>query len=124
MPVIETSIHKAFGFSTYFFHTLIKQYQIQLRQFREMLGKSLNLQALMDNNLYKTTNKTHCSKVTKVELTEMYNHKKKPNRIGKIPMQLLKQFSEAFAPIDTFQREVVIAAALIVVIVTIVAIFK
>ncbi len=27
MPVIETSIHKASGFSTYFFHTLIKQRQ-------------------------------------------------------------------------------------------------
>ncbi len=25
MPVMETSIHKAWGFSTYFFHTLIKQ---------------------------------------------------------------------------------------------------
>jgi hypothetical protein len=25
MPVIETSIDKAWGFSTYFFHTLIKQ---------------------------------------------------------------------------------------------------
>jgi hypothetical protein len=27
MPVIETSIHKASGFSTFFFHTLIKQRQ-------------------------------------------------------------------------------------------------
>ena len=27
MPVIETSIHKAFGFSTYFFHTMIKQHR-------------------------------------------------------------------------------------------------
>ncbi|MEG5067459.1 hypothetical protein QUB33_28125, partial [Microcoleus sp. B3-A4] len=25
MPVIETSIDKAWGFSTYFFHTMIKQ---------------------------------------------------------------------------------------------------
>jgi len=25
MQIIETSIHKASGFSTYFFHTLIKQ---------------------------------------------------------------------------------------------------
>ncbi|TAE54919.1 MAG: hypothetical protein EAZ88_07780 [Oscillatoriales cyanobacterium] len=28
MPVIETSIDKAWGFLTYFFHTLIKQRQI------------------------------------------------------------------------------------------------
>ncbi|MCC3588178.1 MAG: hypothetical protein JGK24_19075 [Microcoleus sp. PH2017_29_MFU_D_A] len=28
MPVIETSIDKAWGFSTYFFHTLIKQHPI------------------------------------------------------------------------------------------------
>jgi len=28
MPVIEISIHKASGFLTYFFHTLIKQRQI------------------------------------------------------------------------------------------------
>ncbi|WP_277882622.1 hypothetical protein [Microcoleus sp. FACHB-68] len=30
MQVIETIIHKASGFSTYFFHTLIKQRQIIL----------------------------------------------------------------------------------------------
>ncbi|MEG5087049.1 hypothetical protein [Microcoleus sp. AT9b-C2] len=30
MQVIETSIHKASGFSTYFFHTLIKQRLISL----------------------------------------------------------------------------------------------
>ncbi|MCC3550882.1 MAG: hypothetical protein JGK07_31575 [Microcoleus sp. PH2017_24_DOB_U_A] len=28
MPVIETSIDKAWGFLTYFFHTLIKQRQV------------------------------------------------------------------------------------------------
>ncbi|MBD1887690.1 hypothetical protein [Microcoleus vaginatus] len=36
-PVIETSIDKAWGFSTYFFHTLVKQ-----RQNEALLNTSMN----------------------------------------------------------------------------------
>ena len=57
-----------------------------------MLERGFNLQALIDN-LYKTLDNTHCSKLTKVEFTERYNHKKKANRSGKIPMELLNQLS-------------------------------
>jgi hypothetical protein len=43
MPVIETSIHKASGFSTYCFHTLIKQRQKKIIQ-KSSQKSSLNFQ--------------------------------------------------------------------------------
>ncbi|MEG5031901.1 hypothetical protein [Microcoleus sp. AT3-D2] len=41
MPVIETSIDKAWGFSTYFFHTLIKQRQNESDRPFLTVGRSL-----------------------------------------------------------------------------------
>ncbi|MEG4070904.1 hypothetical protein QUA42_26855 [Microcoleus sp. Pol11C2] len=41
MPVIETSIDKAWGFSTHFFHTLIKQRQHESDRTSVKEGRSL-----------------------------------------------------------------------------------